>query len=214
MSDRKILIETVSFKPLILTEEKRKNGRKVLVFEGIFGACDVINKNNRLYTKEETLREINNLQPVIKERRLMGELDHPEERLSVNLDSVSHLIVGLWLEGNNVLGRGEILPTDKGMKLEALLKAEVTIGLSSRASGELIALEGEYGQLGTQQVSDFQLETYDAVADASAPGAQITRLIENIKRRQKLVNRETPFYSEDEYKRLVDHIVNEYLKSI
>lgn len=44
----------------------------------IFQEVDRRNKNNRIYPADLIAKEINRLQEKIKNRELMGELDHPE----------------------------------------------------------------------------------------------------------------------------------------
>ena len=61
----------------------------------------------------------------------MGELDHPESTV-INLKNVSHLISDYWWDGDNVMGKIEILPTPSGQILKELIKAGVHFGHLTR----------------------------------------------------------------------------------
>ena len=64
----------------------------------------------------------------------LGELDHPESSV-INLKNVSHNITEMWWDGDEVLGKIEILPTPSGNILKALIENNITVGVSSRGMG-------------------------------------------------------------------------------
>ena len=86
-----------------LTEEK--DGKKTLYIEGPFLVSEAVNRNKRMY-KEETMRNevARYTESYITKNRAFGELGHPDTP-SINLDRVSHLIVGLKQEGNVWIGK-------------------------------------------------------------------------------------------------------------
>jgi len=95
----------------------------------------------------------------------MGELDHPESSV-INLQNVSHLISDYWWDGDNVIGKIEILPTPSGNILKELIKAGVTVGVSSRGMG---SLEQNGNVMEVQD--DFELLCWDFVSTPSNPGS-------------------------------------------
>ena len=104
---------------------------------------------------------------VIKERRLIGELDHPSNEV-VHLTNASHIITGLTMEGNKVIGEAEILNTPSGKVLQELLRAGVKIGISSRAVGGLTY----NSQNECYDVNEnLRLITWDMVSEPSCHGA-------------------------------------------
>jgi len=110
---------------------------------------------------------------IVKERRAMGELDHPESQV-INLKNVSHLISEYWWDGDNVMGKIEVLPTPSGNILKELIKAGVTVGVSSRGMGSL-----EENREGVMEVQDdFELLCWDFVSTPSNPGSYMTTLNE------------------------------------
>lgn len=148
---------------------KTENGAYVL--EGIFGELDKKNKNNRIYTAEEYVPQIESLQDKIKSSKLLGELDHPSN-FDVSLKNVSHIIEELTYDEENkqIKGRIRLLDTDAGRQAKALVDAGVPLQISSRAAG---AVE-ENGQ-----VKIKQLFTYDLVADPGFANAELTRVNES-----------------------------------
>ena len=163
---RKLLIETqpLKFSPNSLNENvSKENGN--LVVEGILATCEVKNGNGRYYARELWEREMKKYTDLIKERRSLGELDHPESQV-INLQNVSHLVTDYNWDGDNIMGKIEILPTPAGNILKELIKNGVTVGVSSRGMGSL----EQRGDIMEVQ-DDFELLCWDFVSTPSNPGS-------------------------------------------
>jgi len=160
-----LLRDTFSFGELqILTEGTKTGPMKV---RGLFQEANSKNGNKRVYSQPLLEREIKKLQGPLKERRLVGELDHPSNEV-VHLTNASHIITGLHMEGNKVIGEAEILNTPSGQVLQELLKAGVKIGISSRAVGGLTY----NSQNECYDVNEnLRLITWDMVSEPSCHGA-------------------------------------------
>lgn len=157
----------LDYKPELIKESREKNAGK-LIMQGIIQRCDTENQNKRVYPENILKREIENYQKAVRENRAVGELDHPESS-SVSLKNVSHVIREMWWDGQNVMGRVEILPTPQGKVLESIVESGVTIGISSRGVGST-----EKGRGGFDVVQqDFQLICFDIVSEPSTPGAYL-----------------------------------------
>ena len=171
--NKKLLIETNTFRvnPLQLTENVNKKTGNLMV-EGVLATAEVKNGNGRYYSKDLWNREMGKYGELIKERRSMGELDHPESSV-INLQNVSHLISDYWWDGDNVMGKIEILPTPSGNILKELIKAGVTVGVSSRGMG---SLEQNGNVMEVQD--DFELLCWDFVSTPSNPGSYMHSLNE------------------------------------
>ena len=103
----------------------------------------------------------------VKEKRALGELDHPESSV-INLQNVSHNVVKCWWDGDDVMGDVEILPTPAGNILKALFGSGITIGISSRGMGSVSDNLSE----GTVEVQDdYDLLCFDFVSTPSTQGA-------------------------------------------
>ena len=166
------LIKEITESVNYITEEK--DGKKTLFIEGPFLVAEAVNKNKRMY-KEETMRnEVRRYsEEYINKNRAFGELGHPDTP-SINLDRVSHLIVGLRQEGNAWIGKAKILETPMGNIARNLIEGGAQLGVSSRGMGSLKMENGINVVQG-----DFHLATAaDIVADPSAPGAFVQGIME------------------------------------
>jgi len=157
----------------VLTETV--NGKKTLYIQGPFLQTEVVNRNGRMYRLPVMEREVKRYtEQYVNKGRALGELGHPDGP-TVNLDRVSHKIVSLQREGNNFIGKAQILSTPMGKIAESLLKEGVTLGVSSRGIGSVKPNNEGYTEVG----EDFMLATAaDIVADPSAPDAFVQGIME------------------------------------
>jgi len=190
-----LLIETHVFKPKGLRLTESKSNRGLPLVEGILATAEVKNGNGRYYSKDLWEREINKYQVLVDENRAMGELDHPESSV-INLQNVSHNISDMWWDGDNVMGKIEILPTPNGNILKSLVESGITVGVSSRGMGSL----KDVGGLMEVQ-DDFELLCWDFVSTPSNPDSFM-----------HLVRENKEFKSQDKYKK-VNGILGEILCS-
>ena len=169
---RKLLIEThtVKISPSQINENINKENGNLLV-EGILATAEVKNGNGRYYSKDLWNRELDKYKQIVEERRSCGELDHPESSV-INLKNVSHLVSDFWWNGDNVMGKIEILPTPSGNILKELIKNGVTVGVSSRGMG---SLEPRGNVMEVQD--DFELLCWDFVSTPSNPGSFMYEVI-------------------------------------
>ena len=152
----------------VLTEAERKRAMDGAVY--LVGVCQKAgtkNGNGRVYRKETLNREVENYQKAIRERRSLGELDHPDDSV-INLKNASHLAIKMWWDGENVMGKFEVLDTPSGKILKDLVKANVKLGISSRGLGSVKEKDGK-----TIVEDDFQLICFDMVSEPSTPGAYL-----------------------------------------
>lgn len=147
----------------VLTEGKANDTMRI---KGVFGRCNEKNNNGRIYPTSVLESQLSKVQPLIEERRLCGELDHPQND-TVKLSNASHLITKLEMKGNELIGEAEILKTPAGLTAKALVEGGVKIGISSRGMGTLS--EDAKGNKIVNE--DFRLVTFDLVADPSTRGA-------------------------------------------
>lgn len=135
-------------------------------FRGKFQEAEAINKNKRMYPFNVLSENIKKLQECVKNRGLIGELDHPTDSI-IHFEKASHVITKLWWDGNVLMGEGEILNTPHGKILKSLLNDGVRIGISSRGVGN-----GKVDENGILVIGEsYKLITFDAVADPSTHAA-------------------------------------------
>lgn len=169
MSNKQLLREwyAVDYKPELIKESREKNGGK-LMLQGVIQKANTKNQNKRIYPRKILDREVENYKKAVRENRALGELDHPESS-AVALDRASHIIREIDWDGDNVIGRVEILNTPKGQILQSLLDSGVMIGISSRGVGST-----EKGMDESDVVQeDYQLICFDIVSEPSTPGAYL-----------------------------------------
>ena len=156
----------------ILTEEK--DGKKLLYIEGVFLQSELKNRNGRMYPFEVLNREVERYnEEYVQSKRALGELGHPDGP-TINLDRVSHRITSLRAEGNNFIGKAQILDTPMGNIAKSLLGEGVQLGVSSRGMGSIDKKEDV-----NIVRDDFMLTTAaDIVADPSAPDAFVNGIME------------------------------------
>ncbi len=170
MNDKKLL---TSFQPLELDlksikESKELNGGKI-VLRGIMQRADAVNQNGRIYPRSILEREVENYQKFIRERRALGELDHPTASV-VNLQNASHLVTEVHWDQDAVIGTIELLSTPMGKIAQSLVEDGVKLGISSRGVGSTKP-HGEYDMVD----EDFMLLCFDLVSEPSTSGAFMLR---------------------------------------
>ena len=148
---------------------------KKMYIKGIFMQGGVKNKNGRIYPVNTLMKEAERYKREVVEQNLaLGELNHPNDRISVDPKEASHRIVDLWTEGNNVYGKALVLDTPNGRILRALIEGGTRFGVSSRAVGSVKQMEDH-----NEVQEDFRLSCVDAVLHPSAPDAIVNAIMES-----------------------------------
>jgi hypothetical protein len=167
-----LLINVTPFKT-VLTESKAKPG----VFEvtGVMQRAGAKNQNGRIYKREILEQEVKNyIENFVKVGNAYGELDHPESAV-VSLKNASHVVKELWWDGQELMGRVELLNTPSGNIVKEIIRGGHTIGISSRGTGSVT--QTNEGTLMVQP--DFQLVCWDFVSNPSTDGAFMTPITLN-----------------------------------
>jgi len=164
---KQLLVDTMLFTmtPQQINESKQENGK--VIVSGVLQRAEAKNQNGRIYPKEILIREVKKYQQnQIKENRALGELDHPESSV-INLRNVSHNVLECFWQGNDLVGKVEILPTPSGNILKNLLQAGIRLGISSRGLGSV----KEINETTVEVQDDFELIGWDFVSNPSTHGA-------------------------------------------
>lgn len=167
-------------KPFISEMKKLDSGshpsmHEPLIVYVVLQKWGVKNRNGRIYPKNILERENERYQELIRDRRAIGELDHPESSIIAG-DRISHNITETWWENKTLMGKMEILMSPgyinygivstKGDEVANLLRNNIMIGVSSRGVGSLREVNGE------QVVQeDFEIICWDVVTAPSTPGS-------------------------------------------
>jgi hypothetical protein len=168
----KLITEEIS-KVEFITEGK--GTAKKSYIKGIFLQAEQVNRNGRMYPLSIMEKEVNRYnQNFVQKGRALGELGHPDGP-TVNLDRVSHKICELYRDGNNFIGKAQLLETPMGKIAKSLISEGVCLGVSSRGVGSLKMTNEGHKVVG----EDFMLATAaDIVADPSAPDAFVQGIME------------------------------------
>ena len=152
-----------------------KGSSKKMYIEGTFLQGEIKNRNGRMYPVSTLAKEVGRYnESFVNRGRALGELGHPDGP-TVNLDRVSHKIVSLRQEGNNFVGKAQLLDTPMGKIAKSLLDEGVMLGVSSRGIGSIKEDTNGVKVVG----EDFMLATAaDIVADPSAPDAFVSGIME------------------------------------
>ena len=159
---------------------KENDGR--LVVKGVLQRAESKNQNGRIYPREVLLKEVAKyLENQVRERRALGELDHPESAV-VNLNNTSHNIIEMHWNNDDLMGTVEVLSTPAGNILKELFKSGIKLGISSRGLGSVEPIkEGEDGEEDTVEVQpDFELIAFDFVSNPSTHGAFMAPVNESV----------------------------------
>jgi hypothetical protein len=168
---KQLLVDYTVFEvsPQQINESLTQNNGK-LVVQGVLQRAEAKNHNGRVYPKDTLVREAKKYAGTfIKERRALGELDHPDSSV-VNLNNVSHNVLGMNWQGNDLVGTVEVLSTPSGNILKELFKCGIKLGISSRGMGSVKEVFGE-GDNTLEVQPDFELIAFDFVSNPSTHGA-------------------------------------------
>lgn len=168
--------------PEVVTEGK--TGRKFTRLTGLIQKADTPNENGRVYPFGVMKEAIEALGPAIKERTVLGELDHPDDA-KIHTENACLLLTKVWIEGKSVFGQFEILEgMPKGQMLKALIDQGVTISISSRGVGDMEVQLMEDGSEVNEVMPGFRFVCFDAVNEPSVKGTALN-MMESRQRKQR-----------------------------
>jgi len=155
---QRMLTDSLSIR-LQLVEDGSDGGK--IVVRGEFARSGKATENKRVYPRSLWEREIQKLGQAMAEKKMFGELDHPNDGRT-SLQRVSHIVTGMEVGDNGVvMGEAEVIDTARGRDLKAMLKAGCKVGVSSRGYGS--TRTNEDGDEVVQE--DYNLVTFDFVAE-------------------------------------------------
>lgn len=156
-----------------IEEETNKNSPSNLYIKGPYMMAEGVNRNNRLYPKDELVREVARYnEEMVVPGRAMGELNHPTSA-DVDLERACHIVTEITQDDNIFYGKSKVLTTPCGQIVRALINDGVKVGMSSRALGTL-----EEGST-HNTVKNMKLVAIDCVADPSYPKAFVNGILES-----------------------------------
>ena len=184
----------------LLTEaDKKFIAEGGMILSGKLQEADIQNGNGRVYPHRVLMREMKNYQKLVKERRALGELDHPDDSV-INLKNASHMVTDVWWDDKSVMGKVQVLNTPSGNILRSLVESGVKLGISSRGLGSVTESQGR-----TMVEDDFQLICFDFVSEPSTPNAFMNL--------SEAKNKEANIFNKaDKINRALNNILSDYEK--
>lgn len=177
---------------MILIEENFENvealvesvgGKKKTYLSGVFMEAETKNRNGRIYERSDLQTAVDKINEAAKlKRHILGHCDHPSH-LEIRLEDVAMKLTEAKMVNNQVMCKAEILENHpKGQILKSLIESDVSIGVSSRGSGQVNESSG--------RVSNFNFVTVDAVATPSCRSAYPETVMEQLQmyKRGEIVN--------------------------
>ena len=163
-----------------IIENAEKNQAILGKVKCILSKLNAVTQNGTYYSTNWYYKTIENnkvFQDKLIKKRVLGETDHPENP-DGHINNISHTVIKIWLDGNDVWGEIEIFNTPSGNILWTLLKAGVILGISSRGIGD------ESFESGVKKIKEdnFEMIGWDFVTNASAIGAEFKGFTEDKKR--------------------------------
>lgn len=156
-----------------LVEEKNTQEPQKYYITGPYMMAEKQNQNGRVYRLDEMTKEVERYaQDMIKTRRAIGEMNHPQST-EVNPVNACHLVTELKQQGNYFMGKSLILDTPMGQLLKSLVKDKIQMGISTRGLGNLT--ESSEGK----KVSNFHLICLDVVHQPSVQNAMLESILES-----------------------------------
>lgn len=171
--------------------------KKPIILNGVLQRANARNHNGRIYPRPILEREINNYSKAVNEGRAVGECDHPSESV-ISLKNVSHVIREIGWDGNDVVGKVEVLNTPSGKILQNLMEAGIKLGISSRGVGD-VSRDDEGNDIVGE---NFLMICFDVVSEPSTHGAFL-RESKNIDMKEVIDN----LSKKDRVNRLVNEIL-------
>ena len=168
--NKNVLVEQINSNFQILTDKPANVLKRI---KGVV-SDNKSNRNGRIYPMSLWQNVVNSdyVKEMINNHSLFGEADHPETRLEISLQNVSHAINDLWIEGDKVMAIIDILPTPMGKIISELLDYGTNIGISSRGAGTVL-------RDNSVDPDDYQFVTFDFVARPSCEAARLNTILES-----------------------------------
>ncbi len=158
-----IFLREMDFIQMEALNENTSEGR-ILRLEGPMIMTEQKNRNGRIYEKrmmESSVEDyINN---YVKANRAVGELNHPDYPFP-NIKEAAVYIESLQWQGNNVIGKARVLNNIHGQQIKSLVEAGFKMGMSTRGLGNVVERSGQ------KYVAEYMLNAIDAV---DMPSGQI-----------------------------------------
>lgn len=177
-------------------EEKATDGKSngKYIISGPFMRADFMNRNHRVYTKEAANKAISDIRPMVEEKRIRMLVDHPGFFEGPSLMNAGALLLEISdvKEDGYAYYKAQILDTDVGKNLKAILDAGSPVGVSTRGyvpsengCEEKDWIDSDGNKHKAEYIKEWVLESVDFVDDPAVLDTEIYMKLhtESLKRR-------------------------------
>lgn len=155
--------------------ENTSSGKKFKI-EGPFAVQEMVNANRRKYPKNVMEKSMNKyISEKVALGRGFGELNHPQSP-QVNFERVVMVIEGLRLQGNQWIGKGNIINEGLGKIVTAIMENGGKVGVSTRGLGSVTQTAEGISVVN----DDLVFSAIDVVSDPSGPGCFVNGIMESV----------------------------------
>lgn len=157
--------ESASYDLEFVYEQTNRDSEKRLYVQGSYLLTGERNKNNRIYEEEDLAPAVESFtENFINRQRAGGTLNH-EASPEIDLSKICHRILSLKKEGKLYIGKSLVASTPSGRIMESLINDGFSLGMSSRAVGNVEE------SAGVSRVRNLTLCSIDCVYDPSIGGS-------------------------------------------
>jgi hypothetical protein len=151
---------------IMLGEIEERKERDYVILRFPFMVADKLNRNGRVYPKAVVEKVVTEAQKKIREGlSIYGSPGHPAGHLE--LDNISHRLLGVEMVGEKAYASAQVMPTTKGKNLMVILGHGGSLGVSSRGFGSVVK-EPRGGKEVEVVQDDYDLAGVDFVSSPSA----------------------------------------------
>lgn len=148
------------------------------IISGPFMRADIPNRNERIYPKDVANAAIAKLRPMVEEKRIRMQCDHPSFFDGPRLAQSAGLMLSITdvQEDGYAYYTAQILNTDSGKNLKAILEAGSKIGVSTRGCGESKEVEwidSTGAKRNVEKIVNWDLQSVDFVDDPAVLDTEI-----------------------------------------
>lgn len=173
--NEQIILNDIFFSRFSVNEETRGKTPGVLsTVEGSFMDIGAKNRNGRIYSislVENKVLGTDYTKEMLRNKILLGEGRHPQDRFEIWATEASHNITDLWIseDKTTLMGRADILDTPNGRIIQTLVDYGSSLGVSARASGKLTKTKDGF----MVDEESYNFKTFDFVTN---PGFESSRV--------------------------------------
>jgi len=168
------------------------------IISGPFMRADFMNRNKRVYTKEAANKAISAIRPMVEEKRIRMLVDHPGFFQGPSLMNAGAIMLEITdvKDDGYAYYKAQVIDTDVGKNLKAILDAGSPVGVSTRGyvptddgCEEKDWVDSEGNKHKADYIKDWVIESVDFVDDPAVLDTEIYMKLhtESLQRRNNLM---------------------------